>query len=237
MDNYALDYLDEPFLPELILFDFDGTLCATHDAILHSLEHTLLRFTPRAPSSDQLIKALSKGLPLREVFPTIYGESRSLSEDEIEAHVLAYKEIYKKEGWQRSFLFNGVREVLYRARQQGIRLGIVSNKSIEALHRASKLFEIEEYFEVIIGEGSSPYAKPDARIFHELIATTPGCPDPSQILMVGDALPDLVFAEQSGIRSCWAAYGYGDPSKCRRRNPDYIVHYPYGLTEFVEVGR
>jgi len=237
MDNYALDYLDEPFLPELILFDFDGTLCATHEAILYSLEHTLLRFNAQAPSTDKLIRALSKGLPLKEIFPSIYGEERVLSEDEAQAHALAYKEIYKKEGWQRSFLFNGVREVLHRAREHGIRLGIVSNKSIDSLLRAARLFEIEEYFEVIIGEGSSPYSKPDARIFHEFIATVGNCPDPSQILMVGDALPDLVFAEQCGIRSCWAAYGYGDPGKCRRRDPDYIVHYPYGLCEFVKTSR
>jgi phosphoglycolate phosphatase-like HAD superfamily hydrolase len=49
MHQLALDEVNVPFFPKLLLFDFDGTLFNTIDSIRFSLEHTFQSFSDPVP--------------------------------------------------------------------------------------------------------------------------------------------------------------------------------------------
>jgi len=48
-------------------------------------------------------------------------------------------------------------------------------------------------------------------------------PAAEEVLVVGDTEWDLFFARNGGLKSCWGAYGYGDPEECRALRPHYVI--------------
>jgi phosphoglycolate phosphatase len=174
---------------------------------------------------------ISQGVGLRATLARLHP--KSLCHDEIEKRVVHYRAVYQREGWLRSYPFPDIQAVLERAARSNVSLGVVSNKSAELIHRALTRAELREYFQLIVGDGVTPHSKPDVRLFTDHIATLPSCPEVHEVLMIGDAAPDILFASSVGCISCWASYGYGDQKSCRGLEPDYTVHTPSELLQFV----
>jgi len=45
----------------------------------------------------------------------------------------------------------------------------------------------------------------------------------ARMLMIGDTEVDIQFARASQIKCCWAAYGFGERSRCLALTPDYRI--------------
>jgi len=82
---------------------------------------------------------------------------------------------------------------------------------------------IKDYFDVMWGLEIVRFRKPDVRLYTEFIAPSLSSPAAGGPLLVGDTGLDLHFARNAGLKSCWAAYGYGDSEKCFALEPDFVI--------------
>lgn len=215
---------------KLVILDFDGTLFATHDAILFCINaayEQLGKSLPDYAFADQTIRA---GLGMEKSLRVLNPE---LPDAKIKQLTEIYESIYAQVGAEKSRPFPGIQTLLTTLKNAGIILTIVSNKAIAAIDETLSHFELSSFFSLVVGDTPTLRKKPDPMAYHELIH--PHFPSilPQEILMVGDTPADLAFAQAIGADSCWAEYGYGDPLRCRALHPKYVIQQLLDLVPVV----
>lgn len=216
MHNLYMNY-------DLLLLDFDGTICDTKPSIVYSIAATFDHFRHEVPTTESIDLMIARGLPLSESFAALSGENKVHDEQE---WTTRYREIYHTEGDAKSELFSGVRETLQTLARH-VPLVIMSNKTVSAIQQSLDRFGLTEYITLLVGDGMTTERrlelKPSRMVFDEIIRPKYQTVPTQRILMAGDTQTDIAFGNNCGIRSCWASYGYGQPTEARLANPHYTI--------------
>lgn len=210
---------------ELLLLDYDGTLCDTKPAITHSITKTFGHFGRESPSEARITELITHGVPITEAFHML---SKDLDYTPDRAQwIAAYRDIYHEEGDRFTRLYATVEETLAYLAQRRIPLVVLSNKGVAAIHRSLKQFGLSPYMDMVVGDGTvtdrKMELKPHRMIFDEIIRPRFPSVDPEHILMTGDTKADIDFGNNCGIRTCWASYGYGHPVDTRHAAPHFTI--------------
>ncbi len=189
---------------KIILFDLDGTLIDSTQAILESFSKAYAKFNAEVPNAKE-IKALI-GLPLEVMFTKL-----GVDETEAMAYVTAYKEHYRTIHTQKTKLLPQVEEALKIA-YECARLGIVTTKTAKYSRELLEHFDIMKYFDILIGredvENPKPHPEPIIKAINAL-----GYTYGTVTYMIGDTLSDILAAQEADIASIAVLSGYGDANE------------------------
>jgi phosphoglycolate phosphatase len=217
---------------DLLIFDFDATLCDTRFAIVHCLERALAKYSRPIRPPEHTASIVSKGLSLPETIvsldPGLRGQSDAVAE-----MVSAYRSFYRSEGDPLITMFPGADIVLQTMHARGIKCIVVSNKGAEAIHRALDRYELAPFIDLVFGETPEVPLKPDPALLTDRIIPKFPQIDKARMLMIGDTEVDIKFAHACGIACCWAAYGFGDRQRCMALSPEYHIENIEELAEIV----
>ena len=184
----------------IILFDLDGTLIDSTDAILESFHNSFDVYGVAHPK-DEDIKALI-GYPLDVMYLNL-GVEKNIVWDFVDT----YKEHYRKISTQKTYLLESAREAVVSASKFAT-LGIVTTKTGEYSRVLMEYFDLMQYFEVLIGredvENPKPHKEPIMKALESLDV------DSKEIWMIGDTKLDLVSAKNAGVNSIGVLCGYGN---------------------------
>lgn len=205
---------------KLIILDFDGTLCATHEAILFCIKRTYQTLHMTLPKHDFIDETIRAGLGMEKTLKVL---SPDLTHQQIHHLLSIYETIYLSEGENKSAPFPKTAETLAKLYAAGFILTVVSNKAIAAVDTALERFQLKQYVAMIIGDTKTLRKKPDPMAYTDYIKPEFKHINPKQILMVGDTPADLLFAQNIGADSCWTEYGYGDEKTCLALKPTYTI--------------
>ncbi len=206
---------------QLIIFDFEGTLCNTKSIVEESLLASYCQLGYVPPTLEAIQEGFKQRNTTQKALKYI---SPHLEESAMESLLQAYAKnytAYAKE--QQAALFPGVIELFQKLQAHHIKSVIVSNLFVQGLEGIIKYFGLESYIVNYIGAEPNKFSKPDARLYTQYLE--PFFPDLSRknILMVGDSTTDLNFAKAIGIDACWVTYGDGNSLDCRALQPQYTI--------------
>ncbi len=207
---------------KLLILDFDGTLCATHDAILFCIKRTYEILHMTMPNHDFIDETIRAGLGMEKSLNIL---SPDLTHQQIHHLLNTYEAIYLAEGEDKSAPFPKAAEILAQLHAAGFILTVVSNKAVAAVETALERFGLKQYIDMVIGDTKTLRKKPDPMAYTDFIKPKYNDINPKQILMVGDTPADLLFAQNIGADSCWAEYGYGDEKACLAVHPTYTIKH------------
>jgi phosphoglycolate phosphatase len=205
---------------KLLILDFDGTLCATHNAILFCIKRTYETLHMTIPNHDFIDETIRAGLGMEKSLEIL---SPDLTQQQIHHLLSTYETIYLAEGEEKSAPFPKAAEVLAKLFAMGYILIVVSNKAIAAVNTALERFQLKQYISMVIGDTKTLKKKPDPMAYIDFIKPKYANISPKQILMIGDTSADLLFAQNIGADSCWVEYGYGDEKSCLAIHPTYTI--------------
>ncbi|MGE5484350.1 MAG: HAD-IA family hydrolase [Ignavibacteriales bacterium] len=195
-----------------ILFDFDGTLADTSEAIVRSMMTTLDEFGIGGYERSYLLATI--GRPLLDVA----GE---LCPGRGEEFRRRYREIHTEDHLAAARPYPGVSAALERLRAAGYGLGIVTSKSRMMLELGIEQFGFKGYFDVSVSAEDVAKHKPEPEpVLKALeLAGVPG----DLAMMVGDTVADVVAGKRAGTWTAAALWGVGKRDDLLAAGPDLAL--------------
>lgn len=207
----------------IILFDLDGTLIDSTDAILESF-HNSFDFYKYPHPSDKSIKALI-GYPLDYMYREL-----GVEEENVWDFVATYKEFYRVVSTQKTYLLEYAREAIVEA-DKFAELGIVTTKTGEYSKVLMEYFEVMDYFKVLIGrehvENPKPHKEPILKALESFETIN------KEIWMIGDTKLDLISASNAGVNSIGVLSGY-DGVQALSKHTEHIFENALDAVEFLK---
>lgn len=184
----------------IILFDLDGTLIDSTEAILESFSVAFKTFNAPVPG-DAVIKT-EIGHPLDVMFATFGVEA-----SKIEAHVQAYKTHYRNISCAKTVLLPGAREAVELASQHAV-LGVVTTKTAKYSIELLEHMGLMSYFDVLVGREDVKYPKPHPEPVLKALSKLQT--DTNKYWLIGDTPMDILAAKAANIDSFAVTCGYAD---------------------------
>jgi len=190
----------------IILFDLDGTLIDSTDAILESFHNSFDVFSREHPI-DSDIKALI-GYPLDVMYREL-----GIEEDKIWDFVETYKEHYRLISTQKTYLLHGAKEAVILA-SEFAEIGVVTTKTGKYSQVLMEYFGIMKYFKVLIGrehvQNPKPHEEPILKALESFNDTG------QEVWMIGDTKLDLISAKNAGVNSIAVLSGYDNEKTLKK---------------------
>jgi phosphoglycolate phosphatase len=203
----------------IVIFDFDGTLADSEEAMITEYNRLAPRFRVRPLARETLPQLRTLGphaaLKAQEValwkLPFLVHAMRSA----LRSHVAGLEP------------FPGIAPALRELSAAGARLAILSTNSNHNINRFLARHDLGLFAHV--AGGSSMFGK--ARALQRLIKKQRL--DPRQTWYVGDEVRDIAAASAAGVRSAAVAWGYAASSALVARGPDLLLERPEQLRELL----
>ena len=187
---------------KIILFDLDGTLIDSTEAILEGFAVAFKTYGRDVPDDEAIKNEI--GHPLDVMFPTL-----GIPNEEVDAHVHTYKMHYRMISCAKTVLLPQAREAVELASKHAT-LGVVTTKtgkySIELLEHMGLM----HYFDVLVGREDVEHPKPHPEPILKALSKLQS--DKTMYWMIGDTPMDILAAKAANINSVAVTCGYADKS-------------------------
>ena len=207
--------------PEMVLIDVDGTLIDSVPDLANCVDMMMARLGLPLRGESQVRLWVGNGverLVRRALVGSIDGEPDALLFNE--AYPL-YLKLYEANVSERSVLYPGVREGLTWLRQQGFKLGCVTNKAAQFTLPLLKDLGLYDDFGFVVCGDTLPQKKPHPAPL--LYAAKHFGVSPQQSLMLGDSVSDVQAARAAGFKIICMSYGYNHGQDIRTAHPDAVI--------------
>lgn len=189
----------------IILFDLDGTLIDSTEAILESFGVAFKTYGKKIPKDDDIKSQI--GYPLDIMFTNL-GVPSAYVDD----YVHSYKMHYRKISCLKTVLLPDAREAIEIARNYAT-LGVVTTKTAKYSKELLEFFGVMEYFDVLIGRENVENPKPDPEPIFKALEKLEKDND---CWMIGDTPMDIESASRAGISSVAVTCGYGTKKSLKK---------------------
>jgi phosphoglycolate phosphatase len=188
-----------------LIFDLDGTLVDTAPDLLGALNAILTREGRRNVEYADLrhLVGFGAGTMMTEAFK-MTGDA--VPDERVTELVTDYVDHYRANIAVASKPFPGVDATLARLASGGARMGVLTNKPQELTDLLLPALSLDRHFAAVYGAGRMSYTKPDARIFHDVVADLGG--PGAGAIMIGDSATDVATARAAGRPVILVSYGY-----------------------------
>jgi len=197
-----------------IIFDIDGTLTSTNQLIFDSFNHITEKYLGKRFSDEEIISFFgpTEDVILKEICKENYDDARK-----------DYYNYYK-ENHSIARAYNGIRELIIDLNKANILLSIFTGKG-----RTSSLITLDElglteFFDLIVTGDDVSNHKPSPEGIIKILEKFNL--SPAEVLMIGDAPPDIIAAKDSGVEIAsvvWDSYAEAEVRKLNNKNIFYTV--------------
>ncbi|MFK5708417.1 HAD family hydrolase [Lysinibacillus boronitolerans] len=203
-----------------IIFDVDGTILDTEQAILQSLQRTLREETQKDYPFEALRFVL--GIPGKDAL-------QRLNVDDIEA-------VHQK--WSAAVLdfshevavFESLEEVIQHLATKPLQLGIVTSKTAQEVVDEFEPFGLSEYFQHIVSASDTEKHKPNPEPLLKCLDALQVAPE--EAIYIGDSIYDFQCAKQAGAK--FALAHWGAKSTIGFEEADYVFYEPKDILAIVK---
>ena len=204
------------------LFDLDGTLTDSREGITKSAQYALQHFGIEEPDLKKLEPFI--GPPLKDSFMEFYG----FTEEQAEEAMKFYRERFAPIGIYENEVFEGIPEMLRHLHQNGQKLAVASSKPIGFVRQILQHFEIDGYFDVIVGSELDGTRSTKEEVVEEALSQLgilelSGEERKNNCAMVVDRKFDIQGAKAYGLTGVGVSFGFAGEGELEEAGADIIV--------------
>lgn len=209
---------------DLILFDLDGTLTASHPGILRCIKETMVKMNIPIPPDETMRKFIGPPLilSLRE-FCGITGERAFEFTEE-------YRNIYNTAGVYEAYVFDGMFDLMAQLKNVGYKLALATSKPQSSAELVAQHFEITPYLDMVSGAAEDENDT-KANVMRRAIAAMNTTAE--KTLMIGDTKFDAEGAKLVGTDFIGAMHGYGTQEEMAEFGAVYFAETPQDIADWI----
>ena len=210
---------------ELLVFDWDGTLMDSAEAIVASIQLSCSDLGLPVPTRERAAHVIGLGLKdalsyaVPELPPSDYGKLA----ERYKYHFMARDPDIE--------LFAGVREMLIALKEAGHVLAVATGKSRAGLNRVLEATRLKPYFDSSRCADET-HSKPHPAMLQELMQELLAAPEAT--LMIGDTTHDLQMAVSAGVAGLGVSYGAHPRESLAALNPLACIDAPQDLAPWLK---
>ena len=175
---------------KLVLFDLDGTLADTDYMVVDTYLELFKKYRPDYKPSFKELASLS-GPTLKEAFAHYFPN------EDMEMLLKEFRSNSESKYYTHTSLYKGIKEALIKLLQDGIKVGIVTNKQRNTTMFALELYGVKDLFTHMICADDLKTAKPHPDGIYSCLEYF-GC-SKEETLFVGDSKTDELTAINAGV--------------------------------------
>ncbi|MFA9464628.1 MAG: HAD family hydrolase [Velocimicrobium sp.] len=216
--NYALQLIEFTTKEKLmqythIVFDIDGTLIDTENAVLKTWQYTLETYD-LAYSLEYLQIVL--GIPTHDALELLDAD---VDEDFENKWIQNYSRFSDQ-----AIFFPGVEDMLLFMKKSGFHLGVVTSRKKTEYERYFHKFNLRQLFDLIICADNTLQHKPNPEPL--LYYAEKSCASPDSCIYIGDMPTDIACANAAGFASGLVTWNH---SSVLNPDADFIFSSPEEL--------
>jgi HAD superfamily hydrolase (TIGR01549 family) len=167
------------------------------------------------------------GIPLSVIFSELLGLPKT--DPAVIQCLETYKERYLKVCCDDSSLYEGVRELIPELAGK-YDIALATTKRTQVAELTLEYFGLLKYFKTVRGIDSVSEPKPSPEIINKILVENGF--QKVEAMMVGDSIYDIDAGKSAGVFTVFVTYGYGEPDKIIKKEPDFIME---SFNEFSEL--
>ena len=201
---------------KVIIFDFDGTIADTVDALVTIANRLALEFGYVPINSQELV--LLRNLTAREII-----KYSGVSLFKIPFMMKKVKGELKHKIPELKPI-EGINTALIELHNQGYHLGIITSNSPENVNQFLKFHNLDYLFEFIYS-GVTIFGK--TTIINNVLRQKHFKAE--AVIYVGDETRDIESAKKANIKVIAVTWGFNSTEALTKQNPDFLIHHPSEL--------
>ncbi len=190
----------------IVLFDLDGTLIDSTEAILESFRVSFEALGDPVPPAEAIKELIGK--PLGAMFADL-----GIAPDRHDACIHIYRDHYRRISREKTRLLPGARDAVEHAAAIA-HLGIVTTKNHRASRTLMEHFGLMRFFGPLVGAEDVRHPKPDPEPIRKAIEALPSVTGGHYL--IGDTCIDMEAAHNAKIEGMGVLCGYGTRSALAR---------------------
>ena len=194
---------------KIILFDLDGTLIDSTDAIVSTFYHSFKELDFDFQGNDEDIKSLI-GYPLDIMYKDL-----GVDESKVWDFVDSYKNRYREISVEQTTLLENAYEAVELA-SKFARVSVVTTKTRTYTMPLLENFNIAQFFEVVTGRENVQNPKPHPEPILVTLEQINYDKNIDSVWMIGDTKLDLIAANEANVNSIGVLCGYGNEKELRK---------------------
>ena len=198
-------------LTQAFIFDFDGTLVDSKQAIYKCFQSITKKL---APNRAEYSKKILIGPPLRDTASEILGPEH---QDSLDEFVQLFITMHDEQVIQNTQPYPDVTQVLKLLYDTNIPMAVATNKRLAPTQKLMDYFDWNEYFSSIESSDSESEMRNKDTMIQNIINENPIF---NNSYFIGDTINDGISANQNNLRFIKANYGYGKNQEWK----NIIVH-------------
>jgi phosphoglycolate phosphatase len=206
--------------PEVLFFDFDGTLVDNFQAIYAAYVYVAQQLGHRVADFATLKRSVGGSIAV--TFQKLFEKEDTQAETQL------YQQYFPSVMHQGVQVIDGVVPFLDKCLAQKRRMAIFTNKHAGITRQLCQDLGLQQYFEHIIGSGDTPFRKPQAEFSWHALHTMQA--QPASSILVGDSPFDAQAAQAVHMPAWLVATGTHTLAELHTQAPG-AQHYASSLHE------
>jgi len=208
----------------LLLFDLDGTILYSKDAIFNAINAALEFYGYETFSEEELLRNLR--IPLEEKY-------RERTNSDPSPLMEKFREEYLRTYRETSYLHDGMLKLLERLKDNGVKMAIITLKEGNEAAQVVEEMGLGKYFSAIFGSQNPGY-RPKPSPEHALFAIENFSIEKQKCALVGDMRGDILSAKSAGITAIGVAWCLRSPEQLYEAGADHVATEPDELEKILE---
>ena len=210
-----------------VIFDLDGTILDTLCDLRDSVNFALTNNGLPCRNTEEIRAFVGNGIRLliERAVP------ENTDKETVEKCFFDFKEHYKINSANSTMPYDGIIDVLYRLKEKGVGLSVVSNKADFAVQSLVETY-FAGIFDFAVGEKDGVRRKPYPDSVFAAMEYLGA--DKTKTVYVGDSEVDVETAVNSSIPCVSVTWGFRDKEVLEKLNPEYIIDEPKQIVNIIE---
>ena len=207
---------------DTVIFDLDGTLLNTLEDLKNSTNFALSEFGFPERSLEEVRSFVGNGV--RKLIER--SVPQSCDKETTEKCLEIFKKNYSENMYNNTAPYNSILEILKDLRNNGLKIGVVSNKFDSAVKELCKKY-FEDLVDIAIGQAGDVPKKPAPDGVLKAIKLLGA----ENIVYVGDSGVDVQTAKNANIPCIGVTWGFRD--KKDLKGADFIIDNPHDIINII----